>query len=62
MDNKQEISYYFVKLHDFFVQKKRKIRKNQKEEMLTPQSNYERYKMLHVAYFCELQPNQRVLK
>ena len=30
--------------------------------MLTSHSNYERYKMHHVAYFCELQQNQRVLK
>ena len=30
--------------------------------MLTSHSKYERYKMHHVAYFCELQQNQRVLK
>ena len=30
--------------------------------MLTPHGNYGRYKMHPLAYFCELQHNQRVLK
>ena len=59
------LHHKYVKFYanqQIFSKTSEKVRKNVKHEMLTPHGTFERYKMHRIAYFCELQPNQRVQK